>query len=62
MLDCPVFGQSGTGMKRSADAGTSLVPEKGDSVYYWNALVPDLDFECQNVDASGINLNADAQL
>jgi hypothetical protein len=27
MLDCPVFGQSGTGMKRSADAGTSLVPE-----------------------------------
>ncbi len=25
--DCPAFGQSGTGKKKNADAGTSPVPE-----------------------------------
>jgi hypothetical protein len=37
MSDCPASSQSGTGMNRNADAGTSPVPEKWDPVRYRNA-------------------------
>ncbi len=48
MSDCPASSQSGTGMNKNADAGTSLVP--------------DWDTGCWNADADGIDLDADAQL
>jgi len=59
MLYCPVSDQSDIKMKRSADAGTSLLPEYRDSVRYLNALVPDKDDGCQNANADGIGLDAD---
>ncbi len=54
--------QSGTGMNKTSDAGTSPVPEEGDPVRYRNAPVPDWDPGCRNADAGGIDLAADAQL
>jgi hypothetical protein len=41
MSDFPASGQSGTGMNKNADTGTSPIPEEGDPVRYRNALVPD---------------------
>jgi hypothetical protein len=57
---CFGCGQSGTGSNKNSDAGTSSVPEKEDPVRYLNAPVPDWDTGCQNADAGGIDLDADA--
>ncbi len=38
MSDCPASGQSGTGMNKNADTGTSPVPESGDTVLYRREL------------------------
>ncbi len=54
--------QSGTRMKINSDAGTILVPKKGDPVRYRNAPVADWDDWCRNTDAGGIGLDADALL
>jgi hypothetical protein len=54
MPDCPAAsGHSGTGMKRSADAGARPIPKKGDPVRYRIVPVPDRDDECRNADAGG---------
>ncbi len=62
MPDCTAFGQSGTGMNKNTDAGSSPVPEQGSPVRYQNAPVPEWDAGCRNTDAGGIGLDANAQL
>jgi hypothetical protein len=41
MPDCPAFGQSGTGMNRTNDAGTGSVPDYADPVRHFFSPVPD---------------------
>ncbi len=59
MSDCPQSSQSGTGMNKKSDAGTSRVPEQGDPIRYRNAPVPDWDTGCRNADAGGLDLDLD---
>jgi hypothetical protein len=53
MSDCPASSQSGTGMNKYSDARTSSVPECSGT---------GLRYMIRNDDASGIDLDADAQL
>jgi hypothetical protein len=58
MPDCPAFGQSGTGMNRTNDAGTGPVPDLADAVRHFL----DSNSGCRNADAGVSFLDADAQL
>jgi hypothetical protein len=60
--DCPASDKSGTIMIKKANAGTSPVPEKWESIWYRNDPVADPDPGCRNADSVGIGLDADAQL
>jgi hypothetical protein len=62
MPDFPASDQSCTGIKKNSDAGTLPVPEKGNTVLYRNAPVPDReDAGRRNADTRGINLDVDVQ-
>ncbi len=41
MPDCPASDQSGTGIKKTNDAGTNPVPVKADAVRYFFGPVSD---------------------
>jgi hypothetical protein len=41
MPDCPASSQSGTGLKKTNDAGTGLVPDLADTVWQFFSLVLD---------------------
>ncbi len=60
MPDCPSPCQSGTGMKKNADAWTSVFPEEGERVRYRNAPVEDWEVGFRNADVGGISLDTDA--
>jgi hypothetical protein len=41
MPDCPASVQSGTGLKKTNDAGTGPVPDQADTVRHFFSPVPD---------------------
>jgi hypothetical protein len=62
MTDCSASYQSGTGLKKTNDAGNNPVPELNDAVRHFIGPVPDWDDECRNADAGVSFLDADAHL
>jgi hypothetical protein len=62
MPDRPASSQSGTGLKKTNDAGTGSVPEQNDAVQHFFATVPDWDDGYRNTDAGVSFLDADAHL
>jgi hypothetical protein len=62
MPDCPASDQSGTGMKKTNDAGTGPVPDQAKAVRHFFGPVPDWNYQCRNGDAGVSFLDADAQL
>jgi hypothetical protein len=62
MPDCPASGQSGTGLKKTNDAGTGPVPDYAHTVRHFFSPVPDENSGCRNADAGVSFLDADAQL
>jgi hypothetical protein len=62
MPDYPASIQSGTGLKKSNDAGSSPVPVLMHSVRHFLGPVLDWDDGCRNADAGVSFLNADAHL
>ncbi len=57
MPDCPASGQSGTGMNKDANAGTSPVPDKGN-----HSGTGILRYRTEMSDVGNIGLDAGAQL
>jgi hypothetical protein len=62
MPDRPASSHSGTGLKKTNDAGTGSVPEQNDAVRHSFAPVPDSDDGYRNTDAGVSFLDADAHL
>ncbi len=62
MPECPASDQSGTGIKKTNDAGIGLVPDQTKAVRHFFGPVPDWNDWCQNADAGVTFLDADAQL
>jgi hypothetical protein len=62
MPDVLTSDQSGTGMKKTNDAGTDLVPDQAGAVQHFFGPVPEQNNGCRNADAGVSFLDADAQL
>ncbi len=62
MPDCPASDQSGTGIKKTNDAGTGPVPDQTKAVRHFFGPVLDWNCWCRNADAGVSFLDADAQL
>jgi hypothetical protein len=62
MPDCSASGQSGTGLKKTNNAGTGPVPDLAESVQNFFSPVLDYNSGCRNTDADVSFLDADAQL
>jgi hypothetical protein len=67
MPNCPASDQSGTGLKKTNDAGTGPVPDQAKAVwhFFWSGTRLELlmpECRCRSADAGFSFLDADAQL
>jgi hypothetical protein len=62
MPNCPASDQSGTGLKKTNDAGTGPVLDQAKTVWHFFGPVPGWNYWCRNADAGVSFLDADAQL
>ncbi len=51
MPNCPASDQSGTGLKKTNNAGTGPVPDQAKAVRHFFGPVPDWNYWCRNADA-----------
>ncbi len=62
MPNCLASDQSGTGLKKTNDAGIGPVPDQFKAVRHFFGLVRDWNYRCRNADAGVSFLDANAQL